>query len=66
MATVGRRRQATMHEAPQPRYPCTECGKEAYLRYGWGPRGQDWGGKTKKGEKLCTSCFQKRGGERFL
>jgi hypothetical protein len=63
---MGRRKLVEPPQQYQPRYPCSECGQEAYIRYGWGPRGQDWGGKTKKGEKLCTSCFQKRGGERFL
>jgi hypothetical protein len=42
-------------------YPCTQCGGDATLAYSEG-----WDGKVKKGERLCTSCFCKRGGKRFF
>ena len=48
-------------------WPCTECGGDAMLAYTAGKRpGSDWGGKVKRGERLCTSCFRKRGGEPFF
>lgn len=46
-----------------PKYPCSECGKDSLVRYCCGKgRGADWGGLVKKGENLCSFCFQKRGG----
>lgn len=45
-------------------YPCTECNGDAFIGYGGKKKG--WGGKTKSGERLCASCFQKRGGENFF
>jgi hypothetical protein len=41
----------------EPQHPCTACGGDASVGYGKG-----WDGKVKKGERLCTPCFQKRGG----
>lgn len=48
-----------------PEYPCTECGREAFIGYG-AREDADWGGKVKIGERLCTSCFRRRGGEDFF
>lgn len=50
-----------------PAYPCTVCGGDAFIGYAAGRRKeQDWGGKVKRGERLCTRCFQRRGGENML
>ncbi len=46
-------------------FPCTECGRDATIGYVAGKSG-DWNGKVRIGERLCTACFQKRGGERFF
>jgi hypothetical protein len=43
-------------------YSCTECGRDAFIGYGASKQAGNWGGKVKPGERLCTSCFQKRGG----
>lgn len=45
----------------KPKFSCTECGGDALVGYGNG-----WEGRVKKGERLCTRCFQKRGGENFF
>ena len=45
----------------KPKYPCTQCGKDAFVGYTAHKKG-DWGGVVKKGERLCTGCFKKRGG----
>lgn len=57
-----------MSEAkPKFEWPCTECGGDAKIAYSAGKkRGQDWNGKVKAGERLCTRCFQNRGGHDFL
>jgi hypothetical protein len=49
----------------QSEFPCTECGRDAYIGYTAGKTG-DWDGKVKPGERLCTSCFTKRGGANFF
>lgn len=46
-------------------YPCTECSLDATIGYGSNKK-DGWGGKTKKGERLCTKCFTRRGGKRFF
>jgi hypothetical protein len=50
-----------MERATANEYPCTVCGKDAFIGYGKG-----WGGLVRKGERLCTRCFQERGGKRIL
>lgn len=48
-------------------FPCSQCGGDAMIGYTAGRRkGSDWNGKVKRGERLCTACFQRRGGERFI
>jgi len=47
-------------------YPCTQCGGDAFIGYSASRKHGNWNGKIKIGERLCTPCFQKRGGERFL
>lgn len=42
-------------------YPCTECKGDAFIGYTAKKKG-DWGGLVQPGERLCTRCFQKRGG----
>lgn len=42
-------------------YRCTECGGDAFVAYGAG-----FGGKVKSGERICTRCFVKRGGDRIF
>jgi hypothetical protein len=42
-------------------YPCTDCSGDAFLGYSAKTK-RDWGGKVKKGERLCTACFRKRVG----
>jgi hypothetical protein len=49
----------------EPEYPCTECGGDAFIGYG-SDKEDCWQGKVKKGERLCTQCFQKRGGINFF
>ena len=46
-------------------YPCTECGGDAFIGYSANKK-ETWDGKVKPGERLCTSCFQKRGGMNFF
>lgn len=46
-------------------YPCTECGGDATIGYGSEDK-ESWDGITKKGDRLCTSCFRKRGGVSFF
>ena len=46
-------------------YPCTSCDGDATIGYG-SDKKDGWDGKTKKGERLCTKCFQKRGGIRVF
>lgn len=46
-------------------FPCTNCGGDAFIGYGANKPG-DWGGKVQPGERLCTRCFQGRGGENFF
>jgi hypothetical protein len=48
-----------------PKWPCTQCGRDATIAYS-AKKGSDWGGKVKIGERLCLSCFRDRGGERFI
>ena len=48
-----------------PQWPCTECGRDAMIAYS-AAKGRDWNGKVKIGERLCTSCFRKRGGVNFF
>ena len=48
-----------------PEFPCTECGGDAFIGYCANKKG-DWGGKVNPGERLCTRCFQKRGGGNFF
>lgn len=52
-------------EVKQVEYPCTECGKDATIAYTASKKG-DWGGLIKNGERICTVCFQKRGGKNFF
>jgi len=52
-------------ELKQPEYPCTQCGHDAFIGY-TSSKKADWDGKVKPGERLCTECFQKRGGKRVL
>lgn len=47
-------------------HACTACGGDAFIGYSSGQDEQAWGGKVKKGERLCTRCFQARGGENFF
>ena len=49
---------------PEVPYPCSECGRNAFIRYSWKRGG--WGGLVKKGEHLCTKCFEARGGKRMF
>jgi len=42
----------------EKKYPCTQCGEDAYLGYTGG-----WDGAVKEGERLCTRCFKRRGGK---
>ena len=51
--------------AKEPEYPCTDCGGDAFIGYS-ANKEADWNGKVKIGERLCTACFQKRGGKRIL
>lgn len=59
------------------KYPCTECKGDAFIAYAHGTyksgkkkgqpkKGSDWGGLVKPDERLCTSCFRKRGGKPFF
>jgi hypothetical protein len=43
-------------------WPCTACGGDATIGYGASKKHGDWGGRIRIGERLCTACFQKRGG----
>lgn len=63
-----RRNEPSRQERPAPRYefPCTECGGDAFVAYAAGKKNDAWNGKVKRGERLCTACFVKRGGQRFL
>ena len=55
-----------MAKSTAPAYPCTQCGGDATIAYLAGKKkGKDWGGKVKKGERLCTRCFQQRGGKKI-
>lgn len=49
----------------QPVYACTECGGDAFIAYG-SSKQDSWDGKVKKGERLCTKCFRRRGGQPFF
>lgn len=48
-----------------PEYPCTECGGDAFVGYASNKKSA-WGGLVKKGERICTRCFQRRGGNNFF
>lgn len=50
-----------MSEGPRQvyQYPCTECGENAFLGY-ISRNTRNWRGIVKKGERLCTACFNKR------
>jgi hypothetical protein len=63
----GLKRAAKAAKATQKpkQYLCTECAKDAFLGYTAG-KDADWGGRVRPGERLCTSCFKKRGGESFF
>jgi hypothetical protein len=59
----------------EEKYPCTECGGDAFIAYSAstiksgkrkGEEEDSWGGLVKAGERLCTSCFRKRGGIPFF
>lgn len=43
------------------KYPCTQCGGDATVAYS-ASKDAEWGGMVKIGERLCTRCFQVRGG----
>lgn len=52
------------------KYPCTECGQEAYIAYvpdkikrgkNKGIEIPGWSGKIIPGERICMSCGRKRG-----
>lgn len=48
-------------------YPCTQCGGDAFLAYTAGEEpGADWGGRVKRGERICLRCFRSRGGKAIL
>ncbi len=49
-------------EPQQKEYPCTSCGMDAFIGYVANKKG-DWNGLVKIGERLCTRCFERRGGE---
>lgn len=53
------------YQPHNPEFPCTQCGGDAFVGYS-ANKGSDWDGKVKIGERLCTSCFQSRGGGRTL
>lgn len=59
------RRAKPQAPAPAPRqdYPCTSCGGDAYIGVSAGRKPMNWGGLVKRGERLCFTCFRKRGGE---
>lgn len=47
-------------QAPRE-YRCTQCGGDAFMGYSAGTgRHSDWGGRVKKGERLCRPCFARR------
>jgi hypothetical protein len=50
----------------KPEYPCTACGSDAFISYSAGKRKSAWGGLVQRGERLCTRCFQSRGGVNFF
>lgn len=50
-----------MSEKSTHEFPCTECAGDAFVGYAEG-----WQGQVKKGERLCTRCFQKRGGKNIF
>ena len=53
--------QATAHK-----FPCTQCRGDAFVGYTASKEHGDWGGLVKIGERLCSRCFQARGGVVFL
>ena len=42
-------------------YPCTDCGRDAFIGYTSGKGDLSWDGKIKKGERVCLPCGRKRG-----
>ncbi len=64
-----------MIQANENKYVCTNCGGDATLAYVAETikRGKDkgkqraaWDGLVQPNERLCTSCFSKRGGKRIF
>jgi len=45
---------------PPKLYKCTDCGGDATCAYTANKK-MDWGGKIKKGERICFPCGRKRG-----
>jgi len=48
-------------------YVCTSCGGDATVAYTCDEkRLTSWNGLVKRGERVCSKCFQKRGGKRLF